>query len=169
MSIPQHVKASLGLSRHAHYAGAVDTELLARLQPELAQTGQPLQVELGLERDAVGQWLRGSVRGELWLTCRRCLGGFEWPVDLAIDLRLVQSEDEEQQVLQDSDPYRVEDDRLPLLEIVEDEMLLALPMMPRCGNCAETVSAAAEPVAEEAVERRPNPFAELLKPELLKR
>lgn len=167
MPIPQYIKASAGLTRSAQYAGEIDPASLERLSPELVQPGSTLKAELGLERDRKGSWLRGRVEGGLWLTCQRCLNAFEWPVDVDVELRLVQSEAEEARVLEEADPLLVEDDKLPLVEIVENEVLLALPMMPRCSECeatAEAESSAEESEPEPATEqKKPNPFAQLLK------
>ena len=57
-------------------------------------------------------------------------------------LRLVNSESDEQAVLEQDDPYLVQDDQLPLRDLVEDEVLLALPMLPRCPDpgCLERMT-----------------------------
>src|SRR3546814_6525071 len=82
-----------------------------------------------------------------------------WPLQIDIDLRLVETEEEEQAVLHEADPYLVQDDRLPLREIVEDEILLALPMLPRCESCENVVQASPQPKAEdETVRREVNPL-----------
>ncbi|EIT69581.1 MULTISPECIES: YceD family protein [Hydrocarboniphaga] len=169
MPIPQYIKASAGLTRSAQYAGEIDPASLERLSSELVQPGSTLSAELGLERDAKGSWLRGRVEGGLWLTCQRCLNDFEWPLDVDVELRLVQSEAEEARVLEEADPFLVEDDKLPLVEIVENEVLLALPMMPRCSECEAAAADEAEAPAKDAeaaletVQKKPNPFAQLLK------
>src|SRR3546814_8193390 len=82
----------------------------------------------------------------------------DWSSDVCssdlIDLRLVETEEEEQAVLHEADPYLVQDDRLPLREIVEDEILLALPMLPRCESCENVVQASPQPKAEDETVRR---------------
>lgn len=164
MPIPSLIKASTALTRSAQYAGALAPDRLERLGAELAQPGSHLDARLELAREDRKDWLRGRVEGALWLQCRRCLQAFEWTLDLGIELRLVYSDADEARVLEQADPYRVEDDQLPLAEIVEDEVLLALPMMPRCSSC-EAAGAAADSAVEEPVAetRKPNPFAQLLK------
>ena len=169
MPIPQFIKASSGLTRSSQYAGEIDPASLDRLSLELVQPGSTLKAELGLERNSRGSWLRGHVEGGLWMTCQRCLNAFEWPVDVDVELRLVQSEAEEARVLEQADPFLVEDDKLPLVEIVENEVLLALPMMPRCSECEAAAAEEAEAPAKnaepepETVQKKPNPFAQLLK------
>jgi uncharacterized protein len=133
--IPLRVKASQAISRHAAFTGIVPTAKLPRLAATLADGGGELHVELQAMRDDEGQdWLHGEIRGHLPLTCQRGLHAFDWSCDVALSLALVGSEAEEAKLLKDTESYRVEDDELPLRDLVEDEVLLALPMTPRCDD-----------------------------------
>jgi uncharacterized protein len=133
--IPLRVKASQAASRHEAFAGSVPLAKLPRLAASLVENSGTLQVELQATRDGEGQdWLHGEIRGRLPLTCQRGLHAFEWDCDVALSLALVESEAEEEQLLKDTESYRVEDDELPLRDLVEDEVLLALPMTPRCED-----------------------------------
>jgi uncharacterized protein len=138
--IPLRVKASQAVSHREAFAGSVPLAKLPRLAASLTGDSGSLQVELQAMRDDEGQdWLHGEIRGRLPLTCQRGLHPFEWDCDVALSLALVGSEGEEEKLLKDTESYRVEDDELPLRELVEEEVLLALPMMPRCEDpdCVE--------------------------------
>ncbi|WP_273453567.1 YceD family protein [Nevskia ramosa] len=135
--LPLHAKVSSALTREASYAGSLPVSRLERLKQALADlhdTPQTdLQIELQLRRDKTrAPKLEGRVRGELTMTCQRCLKPFQFVLDAAIDLRLVFNEEEENRVLKDAEPYLVEDDQLPFHVIVEEEVLLALPFSARC-------------------------------------
>ena len=133
--IPLRVKASQAVARHEAFAGSVPLAKLPRLAASLAQSAGTLQVELQATRDDEGQdWLHGEIRGRLPLTCQRGLHDFDWNCDVALSLALVETEAEEEKLLKDTESYRVEDDELPLRDLVEEEVLLALPMMPRCED-----------------------------------
>ena len=133
--IPLRVKASQAASRHEAFTGRVPLAKLPRLAASLAEPAGELHVELQATRDDEGQgWLHGEIRGRLPLTCQRGLHPFEWNCDVALSLALVESESEEEKLLKDTESYVVEDDELPLRDLVEDEVLLALPMMPRCDD-----------------------------------
>lgn len=134
--IPLRVKASQAVARHEAYSGSVPFAKLPRLKATLADKADgSLQVELQATRDDEGQdWLHGEIRGRLPLTCQRGLHPFDWTCDVALSLCLVGSEAEEEKVLKECEPYLVEDDQLPLQELVEDEVLLAMPMTPRCED-----------------------------------
>ena len=133
--IPLRVKASQAVARREAFAGSVPLAKLPRLAASLADSSGTLQVELQAMRDEEGQdWLHGEIRGRLPLTCQRGLHAFDWSCDVALSLALVGSEAEEEKLLKDTESYRVEDDELPLRDLVEEEVLLALPMMPRCED-----------------------------------
>jgi uncharacterized protein len=133
--IPLRVKASQAALRHAAFTGSVPLAKLPRLSASLAETSGTLQVELQATRDGEGQdWLHGEIRGRLPLTCQRGLHAFNWDCDVALSLALVESESEEEKLLKDTESYLVEDDELPLRDLVEEEVLLALPIVPRCED-----------------------------------
>lgn len=133
--IPLRVKASQAVSRREAFAGSVPLAKLPRLAASLAESSGTLQVELQATRDDEGQdWLHGEIRGRLPLTCQRGLHIFDWHCDVALSLCLVETEAEEEKLQKDTESYLVEDDELPLRDLVEEEVLLALPMMPRCED-----------------------------------
>jgi len=136
-SLPNYAPAATAIQREAQFAGTILVERLPRLVASLASAAGTLDVRLRAGKEiARPPFLRGEIRGELQLICQRCLEIFNWPLLAKVDLRLVRSEGEESKYLQDYEPYLIEDDRLPMHEMVEDEVLLALPLSPRCPACA---------------------------------
>ena len=132
---PEHVEVTHALKVGARYAGALPVSRLPRLKAAVASADTELNVDLQFDRDGEGRaWLRGSIKGALTLTCQRGLHPYSWAFDLHPELRLVASEADEARLLKDCDPCFVENDRLPLREQIEDEVLLALPMTPRCDD-----------------------------------
>jgi uncharacterized protein len=133
--IPLRVKASQVALRHEAFTGSVPLAKLPRLAASLAEPAGALQVELQATRDGEGQgWLHVEIRGKVPLTCQRGLHPFEWDCDVALSLALVESESEEEKLLKDTEAYVVEDDELPLRDLIEEEVLLALPIVPRCED-----------------------------------
>ncbi len=134
--IPLRVKASAAVSRGSVWNGDIPIAKLPRLAAVLTDAEGELRVELAAERDTAGAArLRGSIAGELGLVCHTCMTAFRWPLHTSLDLRLVHSEAEERRLLHDCEPLLVEDDTVPLHEVVEEEVLLAIPIAPRCSTC----------------------------------
>lgn len=105
-------------------------------------------------------WLHLRAQAEVPLTCQRCLE----PVDeaLAVDRWFRFVADEAQAAREDEE---AEEDVLPLdaafdlQALVEDELLMALPLVPRHPVCPTAVPMeAVDPDFEQAQADRPNPF-----------
>lgn len=105
-------------------------------------------------------WLRLQADAVVPLCCQRCLGPVHETIALDRWIRFVA--DEAQAEALDAE---LEDDvlvlkrDLDLRELVEDELLLALPLVPRHEVCPEPLPM--EAAADEAQEPAPHPFAAL--------
>lgn len=111
-------------------------------------------------RDQV--WLHLATRTSLALVCQRCMGLVETPV--ASDRWFRFAPDEASAAALDDES---EEDVLvfggafDLIELVEDELLMSLPLVPRHERCPVDVQlAAADPDFEESAVK-PSPFAGL--------
>jgi uncharacterized protein len=108
-------------------------------------------------------WVHLRAQAILALTCQRCLGPVDVPIAVERSFRFVA--DEEMAAAQDE---QSEEDVLAmsrdfdLLNLVEDELLMELPLAPRHESCPMPLKlAAADEDFDAAGERRENPFAVL--------
>lgn len=108
-------------------------------------------------------WLHLQARVPVWLTCQRCLQPFTEPLEVDRRLRFVRGE-----AAAEALDAEIEDDvlalskSLDLRELVEDELLLALPIVPRHGVCPQPLPVPlGEAPATAAEPERENPFAAL--------
>lgn len=162
MPIPQKIRVSTAVVRREHYAGELALNGLPKLSGLLVGDTGTVQVDLLACKIMGLPALTGVMEGMLHLECRRCDKPYQTPLRHELDLRLVSSEEEEERLMQDCEPYWVQDDELALRELLEDELLLALPMLPRCDSCENIVNGAAQ-AAPTQEPRRENPFAALKK------
>lgn len=108
-------------------------------------------------------WLHVEASAEVPLTCQRCME----PVDesLAVDRWFRFVADEAQAAREDDEADEdvlVLDPAFDLPALVEDELLMALPLVPRHAVCPEEVRMeAVDPAFEEAQAEKPNPFGAL--------
>lgn len=119
-----------------------------------------------LQTDASGQgrvWLHLQAGVSLPLTCQRCLGPADIDLHVARSFRFVateaqaESEDEasEEDVLVLSRDF-------DLQSLVEDELLMELPLVPRHETCPTEVKLAVQDADFEAAQAaKPQPFAAL--------
>lgn len=117
------------------------------------------------EAGAEQVWLHLTVDTSLPLTCQRCLG----PVNIAVavnqSFRFVGSEEaaEAQDEEAEEDVLALSRD-FNLAELIEDEVLMALPLIPRHEECpVEVKLAVVDPGFEAASTEKRNPFAVLAK------
>ncbi len=132
--------------------------------------GNPVDwsVQGALRADQTGAtqaWLHLTLAASLPLTCQRCLGPVEQA--LAVDrwFRFVETE-----ALAEAQDDEAEEDVLVtsrqfnLAGLIEDELLMALPLVPRHDTCpAGLKMAVADPGFDEQVTEKVHPFAALAK------
>ena len=118
-----------------------------------------------LRPDPAGQpapWLTLTVQTTLPQICQRCLEAVDVPVQVAGEFRFVESEAVAEQ--QDDDceeDLLVTSREFDLAALIEDEVLLALPLVPRHEVCPVRVKMAAADKDFDAPAEKPNPFAVL--------
>ncbi|MBV5298452.1 MAG: DUF177 domain-containing protein [Rhodoferax sp.] len=120
---------------------------------------------LQLRADAAGQfvpWLHLTINTVLPLTCQRCLG----PVDMAIDIdrwfRFVETEAAAQKQDDASEEDLLVSSReFDLAGLIEDEVLMDLPLVPRHDICPVAVKLAVADADFVETPEKPNPFASL--------
>lgn len=156
--LPQVVDGLSFAREGAAVAGVVPVAALPRLLDGLANSDGCLSCRIVGSRDAEGKsWLTLDVSGTLNLVCQRCLKGLAFPVDIRSHLLLVpdgQSWPDEELTEDGFDAITAEKE-MALMSLIEDEVLLALPIVPRHDSCETAL-----PVVEV---QEPSPFAVLAK------
>lgn len=93
--------------------------------------------------------------GECNLRCQRCLNALPYPIKLVSKLRLVSEGEVESTDIEDDEVDNIPaEKRLDVLALLEEELLLSLPIAPKhgSGECE---------IAVEGLNRSNNPFAVL--------
>ncbi len=108
-------------------------------------------------------WLTLSARVAMPLVCQRCLGLVSVPVEFEREFRFVASEEvaEAQDEVCEEDVLVLSRD-FNLLDLVEDELIMALPVVPKHEECpVRPKLQVADPEFAEDMVEKPNPFAVL--------
>jgi uncharacterized protein len=109
-------------------------------------------------------WLHLEADTVVWLQCQRCLQPMREALQVQRSFRFVRSESEAEAEDADSDEDVLALSRsLDLRALVEDELILELPLVPRHEVCPEPLPLPADepPQAQAEAEAKPNPFAQL--------
>lgn len=142
---------------------AQDFDRLAQnVDLERQGTDDALYVVVNLAKQNGVLWLDYQVKGVLWTPCQRCL--LPMPIDVSGEYRLaILTSENQMDKIQGAEFVLVNEicpsDRktLPLRDLLEDELLLALPLAPRHDDCQLLVDSVGD-IKEEESE---NPFAVL--------
>ena len=155
-ALPQFLNPWQALKTQAQFAGAVPLSAFSRLRSELVDLEGRLDYGLRFQRDEEKRGLiLGWVSGRLRLTCQRCLQPMDYGVRCSVALALVSGIEEAKRLPEAYDPLLVEDAPMRSILLLEDELLLALPQIPRHPE-----GACRPPVSTE-LPREKHPFAAL--------
>jgi len=142
------------------FQGTLPLASLSRLRGSLAAAEGVADYDLEFGRDEFGiAYLALRVEAELPLTCQRTLEVYRQPVRLDQRLGLIENENDEAALPPGYEPLLIVDGQLSLADVIEDELILALPVVPmKPGAPLEWRDAPdSDPVEEEPV----SPFAVL--------
>jgi len=168
--------------------GALPLRDLARLAQELAKDANVADLPL-VSWSATGRqvpqrvggpqlWLDLKAEGEMAMECQRCLHAVSLPMSVDHSIRFVKDEAAAAELDADSDDDVLALSRqFDLMALIEDELIMALPIVPRHDQCPTDVvslmtaesealppGAEPEPAADgqaTTASGRPNPFAVL--------
>ncbi|ODC05195.1 hypothetical protein BFW38_04915 [Terasakiispira papahanaumokuakeensis] len=143
----------------------LDQALFKRASEMLVEVKGQMEFELQFDMDPQRQpFVKGHLRGEAVLTCQRCLQPMTAPLDDDFIWGLVRSEEAAENLPRLYEPVMIEDEKLDLMSVLEDELILALPVVALHPEevCQLTLSEKARleeaPKADDASE---NPFSAL--------
>jgi uncharacterized protein len=140
--------------------GVTPVAEMTRLGKECADASGEVtwKVEGGSSKQGYPQ-LRLTVAGNVQLVCQRCLTPFSYQIDSSTVLLLGKDDadaDEIEEIIDDENIDVIVGDRsMNLMDLVEDEALLALPQDPKHETCPDTS------LLDSVKSEKPSPFASL--------
>jgi len=154
------------LERGMEYSGDVQLAKFDRLASLLAEDEGQVNYLIQFGRDEVRRpFIDLKVDAIYSLTCQRSLEVFSYPVEISTRLGVVESEGMVDSLPEDWEPVVVADGYFRLSDIIEEELILAVPLV-AVNQDASQVAYSNPEMPEQAKEDKVNPFAVLknLKP-----
>jgi uncharacterized protein len=149
--------------------GRLKLAQLKRVLPLVRSDAGDVDYTLNFDIDEGGiPCIKGEVRATLTLQCQRCMEDMDYPVKTKVRLGIVASREAAERLPDKYEPLLVSADEISVASIVEDELILALPIvaMHELKDCpqgeafvAQTASGAGE--EDTSAARRESPFAVL--------
>jgi len=165
---PQHLDVKAFATSQSALSGEVDLQGMPRLRADCPEdvAGKAewsVQGELRQARDGqAASWIHLQAKTKVPLTCQRCLKTVEQALEVDRSFRFVKDE-----VTADAQDDESEEDLLvlskdfDLLALVEDELLMALPLVPMHTSCQSEHAPTSPDDSGANADAKPNPFAVL--------
>ena len=145
--------------------GVLGMNSMERLAEAVAEAGGDIQVDLQFGMDEQGTYFaRGHLSANVQMICQRCMKPLTLPIDADVTLAFISSDEGARGLPQGYEPYIVMEEPVTLAEIVEEELILALPIVAlhdesECEPTLEKLQAEADKTGQAGA--RQNPFAVL--------
>lgn len=130
-ALPENVDAWRMVQARRRFEGRLPLSAMPRLAADLAVAVGEAVFDLEFGRDDLGvPYLHVKADAVLPLTCQRTLDRFDFPVHLDERLGLISQESDESGLPVGYEPLLTPDGSLHLADVVEDELILAVPAVP---------------------------------------
>ncbi|MGR9051052.1 MAG: YceD family protein [Gammaproteobacteria bacterium] len=145
--------------------GSFHIDSLGRLADQLFEREGVVEVELLFDKEGALPFLEGRIKAVLSLRCQNCLQPLKCHIDKKIRLGIVTSMAEADRLPDNYEPLLIDEKKIVLKDIIEDELLLELPAFPkhteRCYDNTGIFGTATPPRTEYSDSN--NPFSILAK------
>jgi len=128
-------------------SGELDIGRLTRLRGLLHSDSGSVRATLGFRQRGDG-WLASEVeyRADVELVCQRCLEPFRQELEENVNVVIADSDSLPTTVPTGFEPFELEDGRLQPVQLIEDEVIVAIPLVPKharvedCGSLARQIA-----------------------------
>ena len=158
--MPEVLDAWRMVTARRSFEGYLPLASMTRLRDSLVDAQGDVRFALDFDRDALrAPYVEIRIDAELPLECQRSLQRFLFPVHMVQRLGLIRDEAEEAALPEDYESLLLsEDGMLRTAELVEDELILAVPVVALMPG---TEAMARDWSPDEEEQQRANPFAAL--------
>jgi len=162
--LPSTLDVRKAAGRGVSVSGALKPLDLQRLRAVLADDAGSIQAKFTCSRDEENRYLLHlEITAEVTITCQRCLEALSQTLACENTLAVVWTDDQAAHLPRHLEPLVVEDEACSLWDVVEDELILALPSFgyhetEECKQTLARFNAAQAPAQEIETAEKPNPF-----------
>jgi len=139
--------------------GNIAVSALSRVAQAVVESDSKVNVDLVFGIDSEGRkTLSGTAQANLQVICQRCLEPMALEVESTLSLAVVWDEEHAAKLPKSLEPWILEEGAADLYEIIEEELLLNLPMVSYHEDAC--VDQAVFSVGDDSIEpeTKPNPF-----------
>ena len=160
--LPQSINPARLAYQSVRLEGEIPLKLMRRIAATVGADEGVVQVGLQFDVDAEGyRTVTGKLEATLQLVCQRCLKPYEHSLEAQVSSAFLADERKVEELPGHLEPVILEEDWLDLATMVEDELILSIPIVPMHNESECSVQLGEMEQAEvlEEPEERDNPFA----------
>lgn len=130
--LPEHIDPFRFAEQNLSLHGIVQAADMERLSTTVntANTEVKVQLTFGIDEQKI-TYLKGNINTQLNLECQRCMQPFKYEIISDFLLGIVNNLDQANALPEIYEPVLVKDNSLALKDVIEDEIILNLPIIPR--------------------------------------
>jgi len=162
--LPKEIDPFRLASNGLRLEGTLSLSIMSRLSAAIVDDQGDVEVTLQFDVDQTGTpYMVGNIKTALPLICERCMQTMQYDVDTDLSVGLIRHESQAEDLAEIYEPWLIEGDKpVALSSVVEDELLLAIPIVPKHEHAClpeDLWQSGDEVIGEE--EKPESPFAVL--------
>lgn len=162
VKLPKVVDPRKLADREVQLTGVIAVSEMKELSSMLVNSSAEVLAELNFSRDQLRiRTIIGSAKATVPIQCQRCLEPVDVEVLANVNLAISYSEEKAKTLPSYYEPLVVEGDDLELLPLIEQELMLNLPIVSYHSDCSIQTSFGDGNAVATAATEKPNPFSVL--------
>lgn len=143
--------------------GDLSLKEMVRLHDFICEKDGIAQISLEFGRDAQRfAFMKGNIKTEFEVVCQRCSNPMSMSFDIPVNNRLIRDDKEALRLPEGYEPLVVTSDTMSLVALIEEEILLSIPLVPK-HSVKECLVKASDLTEWEEKKDDTNPFSNLKK------
>ncbi|MGI9212523.1 MAG: YceD family protein, partial [Methylococcaceae bacterium] len=142
-TLPELIDPLEFVDKRKRIHGELSLSRMARLEGMILNPEDKVRLDLSFMREDRYSVISGHIEATLILECQCCLEPMDWPVACELRLGIVSSVDESARLPDSLEPFLLTGDPLvSVSDLIEDELLLAIPPVPQHSVCVSVAESA---------------------------
>lgn len=159
--IPEIVDPFYLSDKQRDYKGEIPLAKLVRLANSAKNLDDSVIFQLNFSKIGKLSVIDGYVRAKVQLECQNCLKFMTIEVNSDVKLAIVQSDEEAALIPEDYEALLCIEDKITFSDIIEDEIILSLPAIPKHDNDCFVLQEPEAVVENKGEPRKDSPFSVL--------
>ncbi|MCK5897462.1 MAG: DUF177 domain-containing protein [Methylococcales bacterium] len=157
--LPNFIDPHAFADRRRQLSGDIALDQFSRLSDVLSDNQGSVSIDLFFSKNKRLSLIKGTIQAQLNVECQSCLKSMALSLDTTVSLAVIESLAQAETLAGEYDPLILDEKKISLIDMVEDELLLAMPDFPRHQKPCLESSKATKPIEADEPTKPNNPFS----------